>query len=106
MLKTSTLRPGLLVSLKTSIRGNVKYDATVLEGEHFTADGAMEKRWETTKHIADPAEHERAVKARSKAAATVRGVCSHSAFGLLCPENRTAKLDEAIAEARRIADEF
>jgi len=105
-LKTSTLRPGLLVSVKTSIRGNVKYDAVILEGEHVTDDGAMEKRWETTKTVADPAEHDRAVKARSKALATVRGVCSHSAFGLLCPENKTAELDAAIAEARKIADAF
>jgi hypothetical protein len=106
MTKYSTLRPGLLVSVKTSIRGNVQYSTVDLDPDHVTEEGSRKARWETTRLINDPSEHERAVKARSKALATVRGVCSHSAFGLLCPETKVEDLGLAIAEARKIADAF
>jgi hypothetical protein len=100
----STLRPGLLVSLKTSVRGNVSYNRVDLEND---SDGKTETaRWETERKIADAKEHEAALKARSKAVSLVRGVCAKSAFGLLCPESGAAKLDEAIAEGRKITDAF
>lgn len=105
-IQSTTLRPGLLVSLKTSLSGNVSYDKLILEGEHRTEQGAARARWETTKTIADPEEHARAEKARSKAASIIRGVCSQSAFGLLCPEADKDKLESAVTEARRIADAF
>lgn len=100
-----TLRPGLLVSLKTSIHGNVHYLKTEIEAQHETADGAK-ARWETERTIADPVEHEAAKKARSKAAGLIRRVCKQSAFGLLCPEEDAGRLAEAVRDARVIADEF
>jgi hypothetical protein len=104
-MQTSTLRPGLLVSLKTSLRGNVKYSTTDL-GTTVTVDGAEEARWETNRHIADKAELERATKARSKARSVVSGVCAQSAFGLLCLESRRDELETAIMEAEAIARDF
>jgi hypothetical protein len=100
----STLRPGLLVSLKTSVRGNVSYNRVDLENEN---DGKTETaRWETERKIADAKEHEAALKARSKAVSMIRGVCAKSAFGLLCPENAAEELDAAIAESRKVTDAF
>lgn len=106
MLKVSTLRPGLLVSLKTSLRGNVQYVRRDVEEEHVTADGGQVAKWETERTIADAAEYEAARKAQHKASAIIRGVCARSAFGLLCPEADASKLEQAIADANKVADEF
>lgn len=105
-LQASTLRPGLLVSLKTSVVGNVRYTKQVIETERVVVGGAEVAKWETERTIMDPAEHERAAKVRSKAAGLVRSVCSQSAFGLLCPEDASEKLDAAVAEARKLTEAF
>jgi hypothetical protein len=105
-MQTSTIRPGLLVSLKTSIRGNISYDTRDIEREYLTEDGKKFAKWETERTIADPAEYEEAKKIRSKVRSAISGICAKSAFGLLCPENAAENLDKAITEARRLADEF
>lgn len=102
----NTLRPGLLVSLKTSVTGNVKYRKEEIVRDHLTEDGRREAAWQTERVINDPKEHEDATTLRSKASGIIRRVCAHSAFGLLCPEDRTTELDDAIGEARRLVDEF
>ena len=105
-MKTSTLRPGLLVSLKTSVTGNIKYNTTEIEADHITADGSKKARWEGERIVAIPDEHERSVKARSRARSCITGVCAVSAFGLLCPEDQANNLTRAIADAQRIVDGF
>jgi len=95
----TTIRPGLLVGLKTQVRGGVHYDRRDLEESQ---DGA-EKRWETLRTIEDPAEHEAAGKVRQQACSTIRRVCAATSFGLLCPDDKEAELDAAIASARRMA---
>lgn len=102
----STLRPGILVSLKTSTRGNVSYERYDLETGKRLEDGAQVARWETKRTIADPDEWELAAKARSKAAGLIRKVCVHSAFGLLCPEADKDDLDAAIRAARKVVEDF
>ena len=104
MLNLSTLRPGLLVSLKTSVRGNVSYQKVDLENE--TVAGTSITRWETTRKIADAAEQERAIKVRSKASNLVKGVCARTSFGLLCPEDDQWKLEDAIVAAQTLVREF
>lgn len=107
MLRTSTLRPGLLVSLKTSVTGNVSYARKDIEVDHIDeADGQRKARWETARSVRDPKEHERAQEVRGKASTLIRGVCAYSAFGLLCPESSGDDLEKAIADARVLADEF
>ena len=105
-IQTSTLRPGLLVSLKTSIVGNVRYVTRDIEPDHITDDGKRQAKWETERTVADPAEHEAAVKVRSKVRGLITGVCSASAFGLLCPESSSEELDQAIVAARQVAEDF
>ncbi len=106
-----TLKPGILVSLKTSMRGGVTYErkdlnaGAVAEVEEGESNTTVEK-WETTKIVADDKEFKAATKARSKCGALIRAVCSHSAFGLICPESREKELNEAITEAKAMAAKF
>ena len=106
MLRTTTLRPGFLVSLKTSLTGNVSYSTATIESDHETAAGELKARWETERTVSDPAEHEAGIKARSAARTAITRLCSTSTFGLLCPETRGDELAAAIAEARAVADKF
>lgn len=106
-MKASVLKPGLLVSLHSSVRGGVSYSVTTLEADRLNQEeGSRSARWETHRHIPDAAEFERATQARGKARALVAGVCCTSAFGLLCPEEKEGELAEAIKAARGVADEF
>lgn len=103
---STTLRPGLLVGMSTSIKGNVKYDKTVIEDDHLTEDGVRKAVWETKRTVIDPDEQDRATKVRTKARGLVISVCSSTAFGYLCPESATLELDKSIADARKLCDEF
>lgn len=102
----STLRPGLLVALKTSVSGNVKYNKEVIEDDHTLENGAREVRWETTRTIIDPIEYEAARKVRNTAGAHIRRICAVSSFGLLCPEADSDALEQAVKKARAEADAF
>lgn len=103
-LRASVIRPGLIVSLRTSIRGGVSYATNELE--HANADGRDVKRWETVRQIADVREHERATVTRSKCRSLIVAECIHSSFGLLCPNGKEQALWDALTEAQRIANEF
>jgi hypothetical protein len=105
-MRTNTLRPGLLVSLKTSVKENVRYEYTDIEPEHLTEEGQQLARWETSRSVADPTEHEAAKKVRSRICTVIRSTCVRSSFGLLCPEKSADDLDSALTEARRLAEEF
>ncbi len=105
-MRTSLLKPGLLVSLKTAVRGGVFYDRATIEGEHLSETGARVSRWETTKQIPDPEEFERASGVRGKTRSMITAVCCKSAFGLLCPLARETELTDAIAEARKLASAY
>jgi len=107
-LQPTTLRPGLLVSLATSVTGNVSYAKEVIEEDHAVdgSPGKRKARWETTRFTSDAAEHEAAVKVRGKARSLITSVCAKSRHGLLCPDNMVPELDKAIGEAQRLVDEF
>jgi len=106
MSNASTIRPGLLVSLKSTVRGGVKYQRVDLDTGVTPVEGADVTRWETTRVIEDREEHARAVKARSQALALIRKVCSATSFGLLCPNDQEGALDAAIRAARKITENF
>ncbi|MDP7706821.1 hypothetical protein [Mycobacterium sp. TY815] len=105
-MEARTLRPGLLVSLRTSIAGGVKYQRVDLENQCIDEDGQERSRWETTRIVVDPDEHANAVKVRGKVRALVTGVCAQSDFGLLCPNSRQGDLRARIQEARALATQF
>lgn len=104
-MQPTLIRPGLLVSLKTTLRGGVTYQKTELEADHAPEDGSAARvaRWETTRQIEDAAEHEAAGVARGKARTAVTRICCPSSFGLLCPAANEEKLQEAIEAAQAIA---
>jgi ribosomal protein S20 len=104
-MKATVIQPGLLVSLKTSLRGGVVYRRDEIEPDHTDDSGARVARWETERQIANPAEYEAATQARGRARSLVAGVCCKSTFGLLCPAAREQDLEKAIESARAIASE-
>ena len=65
-MQANTLRPGLLIGLKTSILGNVVYTKVDTEPDHPVEGGGRLARWETSRSVADTVEHDAAVKIRSK----------------------------------------
>lgn len=103
---TTLLKPGILVSLKTTLNGGVRYHVEDLAPPDETPSDGLVTRWETTKVVDDPTEHEQATRVRASAAATIRAVCANTAFGLLCPESKAEELDAAIEAARTKADAF
>lgn len=105
-MEARTLRPGLLVSLRTNIAGGVKYERVDLETQCLDEAGQERSRWETTRVVVDPDEHAEAVKVRGKVRALVTGVCAQSDFGLLCPNSRQDDLRTRIQEARALATRF
>ena len=105
-MRTTTIRPGLLVSLKTSVTGNVEYSKRTIKTEHEIAGGARRASWETEKTINDPVEFEQASKIRGKVRSLIGALCAHSSFGLLCPLDRSDELSAAINEAQELTRDF
>ena len=106
-LRTSTIRPGILVSLHTSLTGNVKYYTNEIEPTHILENGLTSRaKWDTTRTILDATEHERAVKARSKARSVITGACAQTNHGMLCTEANRDNLEKALLEAERIERDF
>lgn len=103
MANASVIRPGLLVSLKSTVKGGVTYQRTELEAKK-AADGQDVARWETERVIEDKDEHEAATKCRSQALSLIRKVCSTTTFGLLCPNDQEPALDAAVKAARQLVD--
>lgn len=106
-LKTTMIRPGILVALKTSVAGGVSYTRVDLDAPVEGLEGSSVARWETTRKLDDAAEHERATKTRSKAAAVIGALCARTAFGLLVPEGAAEEaLDRAVEAAHGMVREF
>ncbi len=101
-MSTITLKPGLLVSLKTSIRGGITYEREELERSGGT-DTPEVKKTLTTKVTMDPVETAQAIKVRGKLRSLISGVCVPSNFGLLCPVAKEEALNAAIKESRSMA---
>ncbi|UGY15217.1 hypothetical protein HAP48_0042950 [Bradyrhizobium septentrionale] len=102
----TTIRPGRIVVLRTTITGNVNYTKSVIEAERVEADGAKRAKWETERVVINPDEYEEATTLRDKVRQTIAGLCIKTTFGLLCSEEKVEKLEAAFTEARRLADEF
>lgn len=105
MSNASVIRPGLLVSLKTTIVGGVSYQRIDLDTDKPVESGMEVTRWETRRVIEDKAEHDAATKCRSTATALINKECSNTSFGRLCPTDQEGALDAAIARARKLVDD-
>jgi hypothetical protein len=121
MTEFQTLRPGLLVSMFTSVEGNVSYHG--IDRDVQRLDRTEVTDIHTRKTVSDVEEQERAIKQRTKIRGLILSVCVSTAFKgtLLCPNDvvqvkdadgnvtevrRQQLLREAIAEGHRLADEF
>lgn len=111
------LQPGILVGLKSEVRGGVRYYTEEIQGEEKAATiadvGAVlpseDARAIARKSVvvtADADEHERATAARNAARARIAKICTLTPFGLLCPRAREGDLDQAIGEAEAAVREF
>lgn len=104
-IKPSTIRPGLLVVIKSHVTGNVTYHKHD-KGTKVERSGKEVSEWETTRTIEDAKEFKAAGQVRMKALGLMYNVCARSSFGLLCPEDKAAKLAEMVAKARKMTDDF
>lgn len=104
MSNASTIRPGLLVSVKSTVVGGVSYTRVDLETGETPVQGTDVAEWKTKRVIEDKTEHEAAVKCRAKALGGIRAVCSATTFGLLCPNEQEGALDAAVTAARALVD--
>jgi len=106
MSNASVIRPGLLVSLKSTVSGGVSYQRVDLVTGEKLDSGAEVSEWKTTRVIDDVAEYDAATKCRSNARSLVNKVCSATSFGLLCPEDQEGALDVAVNAAHQLVDNF
>lgn len=101
-----TLKPGLLVNLKTSLLGGVEYTRETVEAAHTDELGTQVESWKTVKKIDDAAEHEEATKVRNAASALIRACCYYTVFGLFCLEENAEALSAAEDKAMSLVRDF
>lgn len=106
MSEVKSLRPGILVSIKTHQSGNRSYQKREIERAHLVEGGVERSRWDTTKIVFDPDEAKEASQVANRARYLVTRLCADTAHGPLCPVDRREELVEAIAEARRLVRAF
>lgn len=105
-MTVSAIRPGYLVSLNTSITGNTRYIKKTVESRHITERAEERESWQTTRIVADADEARAASEIRNKARYLIARICAHSDFGYIAPLDKRAELEEAIEEARDMAEAF
>ncbi|ATW60578.1 hypothetical protein SEA_RYADEL_98 [Mycobacterium phage Ryadel] len=106
MNEIRSLKPGILVSLKTHQSGNRAYQKREIERPHIAEGGVERSRWDTTKIVFDPEEAKEASQVANRARYLITRLCADTAHGPLCPMERREELHAAIAEARRMVEEF
>jgi hypothetical protein len=82
MVQYTTLRPGFMVAVSTSITGNVSYHV-VDQGTQETVEGE-EATWTTNRLTRNKDEQKRATKARSLARSAIQTVCSKEKSSACC----------------------
>lgn len=103
----TTIRPGLLVAVTGSIKGNVKYKKEDIQAEHVV-DGEAKAEWNTKRTIKNPVEFKAAQEVMSKASYMIKSVCSR--IGTMpvyvCPNIAAPDLDKAVIEAKALCEAF
>ncbi len=110
-MTTSTIRPGILIALRTQVSGGVEYQRNDLAPDDVVTPAANDsatkvEAWKTIKITADAAEHAKAVSVAGLARREVTKLCMATSFGLLAAEALEKELDEAHARARTMVVEF
>ncbi len=109
MHQPTPIRPGLLISLSTSVKPRhadaIKSTRELIESRTLP-DGSLYERWKKTKTILDPKEWKRAGQARLRVRALVKAACAQTAFGFICPAEEQEQLDANLRQADREVAEF
>lgn len=98
-----SIRPGILVGLRTSVKGGVEYtrlDKGIVEED----DGAVVEKWDTEKKTLDPEEHRLASAARNRARYLIKSTCAQTPFGLIAQDEE--RLEESVRAAKQHIREF
>jgi hypothetical protein len=103
MSDTRTVRPGLLVVLRTRIDGGVDYETEVVDAAHKDEIGQLVSEWNTRKTVTDAEVFAQAKKVQSECRGKIVNVCAATAFGLLCTLDREDALRAGVMEANTIA---
>lgn len=106
-MRTSILRPGLLVIVNSHVEAGITYDRrdVATDAPTATLDGtAVVTTWTTTKVVPDPEEKKRADDARLKACKEIYDLCAKSRYAYICPVERESELNAAEQRARQIVD--
>lgn len=96
------LRPGLLVCFGTRIEGGIKHERSKVQ-ETRLEDGALLKEWDAKTRIQDPEEFEAVTRLRLEIRNVMKAVTIRTEFALMCPAERAAELQEAIAQIEAMA---
>jgi len=102
---TATIKPGFLISIKTTCHGGVQYSRVDMGTEH-EGSGRETSEWQTTRVIEDKTEHERSVRVRAACSNMLRLACISTPFGSICPEEKIDEFMGIYGDARKLADDF
>ena len=102
---TATIKPGCLISIKTTCHGGVQYNRVDM-GLEYDGNGQEISEWQTTRVIEDKTEHERSVQVRAKCSNILRLACISTPFGSICPEEKIDEFMVIYENARKLAEEF
>lgn len=104
----ATIRPGVLVAVTGSIKGNVTHKRQDIEAERVDEAGTATAKWETKKTVKDAAEFKAATEVMSKARYMITSVCSR--IGTMpvyvCPNIAAPDLEKAASEAKALCEAF
>jgi alkanesulfonate monooxygenase SsuD/methylene tetrahydromethanopterin reductase-like flavin-dependent oxidoreductase (luciferase family) len=101
-----TLRPGLVVVMKSGLGGGVTYNRKILDKYIDAETGAEVVIWDTKKVTVDPVEHAEAIKVRTLARGRILRVTQITDFGLMARAEDRARVSEEIKRAKEIVAEF
>lgn len=96
------IRPGVLVTLRSSVQGGVYYDREEMAVDQDAGgaeSGGSTRVWKTTQRVPDPEEYARAKRVRGRAVSAIWNRSVKTVYGLICTDDDKPALDEAIKKA-------
>ncbi len=99
-----TIKPGILIAGKASIKGGIHYKRDY-EEPIFEEDSLI-REWHTQQLVDDEKEHASAKKLQNKIASMINRICAHTPIGPICRNERKDELVGVLAEIRAQRDTF
>lgn len=103
----AVVKPGLLVVIKSSVRGGAEYDRREMSTDDVDPAGAEQVRaWATVQRVFDPDELAGAKAVRGRAVGWLWARVAQTPYGLVVTDDRVHAFDAALAKARAAVDAF